>query len=253
MNPSYVATNIDELLEAAPPFIQELLDSGEVDQTAAIIGKIYQIPISSYIALSNIIVLILIGALKPEDVVTALTDLIQVTPDVAYKIAEDLEKGILEKARITVLGKKNGEVVELTFQGERSPDELRKEILDTTKRESALVKEQSSGPVGEETPAPQKKQVVLTPGSRSQLLEQLQILGSIPNDEEVEARLSHIQEQIASIEKNENTLDANVPLQNFVLGEKGSDTADIKQQTATYSAAPTKYNVDPYREIAEER
>ncbi len=250
MNPSYIAPNVEELMDAAPADIQTLLDSGEVAKTAAIIGKVYQIQIGLYVALSNIIVLTLIGALKPNDVTTALVDLVKVTPDVAYKIAEDLEKSILQKARISILGDQSKEVQELVFQGERSPDELRKEILDTTKRESGLVKDQST----ETTPTPvaQKKQVVLTPGSRSQLLEQLQILGSIPNDEEVEARLSHIQEQIASIDtKEDNTLDANVPLQNFLLGEKGSGTADAKIQPATYSAAPTKYNVDPYREIAE--
>jgi hypothetical protein len=248
MNPSYIAPNVEELMDAAPADIQNLLDSGEVAKTAAIIGKVYQIQIGLYVALSNVIVLTLIGALKPENVTTALVDLVKVTPDTAYKIAGDLEKSILQKARISVLGQGSKEVQELVFQGERSPDELRKEILDTTKRESGLVKDQSTEPI----PAVPKKQVVLTPGSRSQLLEQLQILGSIPNDEEVEARLSHIQEQIASIDtKEDNTLDANVPLQNFLLGEQGKGTADAKIQPATYSAAPTKYNVDPYREIAE--
>lgn len=249
MHPSYIATNIDELIDAAPPYIAEILDSGEVGKTTSVLGKIYQIPVGSYVALSNIISCILIGALKPEDVTTALQDLVKVTPDEAYKIAQDLEKSILQKARISILGDRTTEVAELAFQGERSPDELRKEILDTTKRESALTKEQSSGVVP--SGPPQKKHIILTPGSRSQLLEQLQVLGSIPNDEEVEARLSHIKEQIASIETKEDaSLETKVPLQEFMFGEKGVTTAEPTQQTATYSAAPTKYNVDPYREVA---
>ncbi len=245
MYPSYISKNIAELLRNAPPDIAQILKGDEVGKTTAILGKIYKIPVSSYVALSNIISFILIGALKPEDVLHALEDIVKVTPEDAYKLAQDLEKSILEKARIKILGKDDGDMVTLSFDDTRTPDELRKEILDTTKRESALTKEQSSS-----DRAPVKKQVVLTPGSRSQLLEQLQVLGSIPNDEEVETRLSHIQEQISSIDKGENrNLDTNVALQEFMFGDKGDTVASAEARAASYSKAPTRYNVDPYREV----
>ncbi|MFA5132269.1 MAG: hypothetical protein WC444_03005 [Candidatus Paceibacterota bacterium] len=250
MNPPYIAKNLDELFDAAPADVQHLIEGDEVNKATAILGKTYNLPVNAYVALSNVISFILIGALEPKDVLLALQDLVKVSPEDAYKIATDLEKSILEKARISILGKAEGGVKELVFQGERSPDELRKEILDTTKRESGMVKDQSE--VSKGVKPAQKKPFVLTPGSRSQLLEQLQILGSIPNDEEVEARLSHIQEQIASIEKKEDvSLDQTVALEDYMFGDQGVTTAKPKLQAATYSTAPTKYNVDPYREISE--
>lgn len=249
MNPSYIATNLGELLDNAPPEVHAIIQSDEINTTTAILGKIYKLPVGSYLALSNIISLILIGALKPEDVVRALQDILKLSQEDSYKLAEDLEKSILQKARISVLGNTDSDVKTLIFEGERTPDELRKEILDTTKRESGLVKDQS---VITSSPST-KKQVILTPGSRSQLLEQLQLLGKIPNDEEVETRLEHLKEQMIKLnKKEENTLDSNIALQEFMFGEKGKATAPAEAKSATYSKAPTKYNIDPYRETAEE-
>ena len=248
MYPSYISKNLTELLQNANSVSLDLMKNGEVDKTTAILGKVYKVPISSYLALSNIIKFILIGALKPEDVLLALQDILKMTPDDAYSLAKDLDKSILEKARIQILGKSGEDMVKLSFDDTRSPDELRKEILDTTKRESAITKEQVNSQTGAT-----KKQVILTPGSRSQLLEQLQVLETIPNDEEIATRLGHIQEQISSLdkEKNSRNLDSNVPLQNFVLGEKGEMPTPNEAITASYSKAPTRYNVDPYRETAE--
>lgn len=279
-NPSYIATNIDELFDEAPVHIQALISGTEVNNATAVLGKIYKLPVSSYLALSNLISFILIGALKPEDVPRAFVDVLKLSEDDAMKLASDLDKSILEKARIQVMGKAPTDMVELTFPGGRSPDELRKEILDTTKRESALAKEQSSvektdtsapvSPSMGQEPAPEtapavpglevdaettgkEKKMMVAPGSRSQLLEQLQILDSIPDDEEIADRLSKIQEQIASIEKKDDSeLDTNVPLHNFMFGEKGDDEVRPELKAATYSKAPTKYNVDPYREQVEE-
>lgn len=249
MNPSYIAKNLDELMENAPQEIQNLILGDEITNTTAILGKVYKIPISSYIALSNIISFILIGALKPEDVIRALVDVLKLPQDDAYKLAQDLEKSILEKARIKILGKNDVDMVTLSFDDTRSPDELRKEILDTTKRESGISKEQ----VAEQPTTQPKKPTVLTPGSRSQLLEQLQILGNIPNDEEVETRLGHIQEQISSMDKeSERNLDNNYALEGFMFGEKGNTLAPVDVKSASYSKAPTKYNVDPYREVPTE-
>lgn len=262
--PSYIASNIEDLFDQAPKDIQELIYGDAVNNATAMLGKIYKVPISSYVTLSNLVSFILIGALEPKDVTRAFVDVLKLSPEDATKLAEDLDKSILEKARIKIMGKAPTDMVELTFPEGRTPDELRKEILDTTKRESALVKEQSSPEKQAETvpaepmtpPATSSdngKRVNFAPGSRSQLMEQLQVLDSIPDDEEIAARLSKIQEQLASIEKkDENTLETKVPLQNFMFGEKGDDEVKAELKLATYSKAPTKYNVDPYREVAEE-
>lgn len=247
MNPSYIAKNLEELFDKAPVYIQELIEGDEINKTTAILGKVYKLPVNLYVALSNIISFILIGALKPEDVVVAIEDILKLTHEEALKLAEDLEKSILEKARIKILGKSGEAMITLSFPETKSPDELRKEILDTTKRESGLVKEQVT-----QTPQP-PKQTILTPGSRSQLIEQLQIIGKIPDDEEITARLEHIKEQISSLDKNsDNTLDANIPLKNLMFGEKGETVVEAEARPSSYSKAPTKYNVDPYREIVNE-
>jgi hypothetical protein len=114
-----------------------------------------------------------------------------------------------------------------------------------SKRESGINKDQS-------TPAP-KKTTVLKPGSRAQLIEQLQVLGTIPDDEEIGERLAHIQEQIGKIKKQEedNSLDSKIALKSFMFGEKGKDVAETVVAHATYSVAPTQYNIDPYKEVVE--
>jgi hypothetical protein len=254
--PSYIAYDIDDLLEQAPPDIQELISGTEVNNATAILGKLYKIPVSSYVALSNIISFILIGALKPEDAVRAIVDILELPEEEAYKLAADLDKTILEKARISILGKSPKDMVTLTFQEGRSPNELRKEILDTTKHEAVPI---STPPVPIETIStplppppiaePAKKTAIA--GSRSQLLEQLQILDAIPDDEEITQRLKKIQEQITGMTvPDERALEPKVALQEFMPkeGEEGAVAAESK--SASYSKAPTQYNVDPYREPA---
>ena len=243
--PEYIANNPEELFDNAPEHIQDLILSDEFDSTIITIATNYKIPVGKQEALSDIVSYILIGALQPDDVVQALQDLVDVTSEEAVHIATDLEHSILEKARISLF-KKDGEIKTLEYQGKKTKEELRKELLDTTKRESGLVKNQAGDPT-------KKTTTVITPGSRSQLLEQLQLLSSIPNDEEITERLKHIQEQIGAIKKQEddNKLDSKIALKSFMFGEKGKEVADPTITHATYSVAPTRYNVDPYREIAE--
>lgn len=249
MNPSYIATNQEELFDKSSPEIQQLILGGEVSTAATILGKNYKLPIGSYLTLSNIISFALIGALEPDNVVVALEDMLTIPADDAYALAEDLEKSIFQKARITTLKKPPEGMVTLTFEKTASVEELRKEILDTTKRESGFAKDQSTPDSGRNIP---KETKVITTGSRSQLLEQLQILDSIPDDEEINSRLDHIKEQISSLDKKEkNSLDSNIALQEFMFGEEGSAPVEAEQQAAPYSKAPTKYNVDPYRELTE--
>ncbi len=254
---SYIATNQDELFDQSPEDIQELIHGDEVNNVTAILGKLYKIPVSSYIALENIISFILIGALQPKDVVRAIVDILALSEEEAYKLAADLDKTILEKARISILGKSPKDMVTLTFQEGRSPDELRKEILDTTKREPvpASTQNQQAQPTAPApvtpAPAPAKKTTAVV-GSRSQLLEQLQILDTIPDDEEVSERLKKIQEQISGIEtKDDRALDSNIALQEFMPHAGDDKAVEAEAQTASYSKAPTKYNIDPYRETSE--
>ena len=242
--PTYIANNVDELFEQASIEIQDLIGSGEVEAAVATLSTKYTVPKEYQTALSNIISFILIKAIASDDVVQALQDLVNVTPDVAIAIATDLEHGILEKAHISLLKKETGAITTLEFQGERSKEDLRTSLLDTTKRESALTK----SPLPDAT---KKAPIVLTSGSRSQLLEQLSVLGTIPNDEEITTRLSHIQAQISALKKQEedNSLDSKIALKSFMFGEKGKATADSTVNKTTYSVPPTRYTLDPYREV----
>jgi hypothetical protein len=246
--PPYIAPNIEELLDNAQESVTDILAEDGVGGAVITLASNYKIPVGKQAALADVITYILIGALQPDNVVEALTDMVEVTGETAVKIATDLEHSILEKARISLLNPGvQPEIKTLEFQGQKTKEELRKELLDTTKRESGINKNQSS-------PADPKKTTVIAPGSRSQLLEQLQVLSSIPNDEEITERLKHIQEQIGTIKKQEedHSLTSKIALKSFMFGEKGKDTADSTIIRQTYSVAPEKYNVDPYREMAEE-
>ncbi len=242
--PSYISTNIDELVDQAPDNILDILAGDDIPQTTVILSSNYGIPVGKQELLSDIITYILIGALQPEDVVKAIVEMLELSEEEAIHLAEDLEQSILEKARVSVV-KKEGDIKKLEFQGERTKEELRAEIMDTTKRESGINKSQAAKDA--------KKTTVITPGSRSQLMEQLQVIGSIPDDEEISERLKHIQEQIASIKKVEedNSLESNIALKSFMFGDKGKETVSPTNRPATYSVAPKEYNVDPYREIAD--
>lgn len=243
---AYISENRKELFEASPVEIKNLIQGGQVKKATMSLGEKYGLTVNEFAGLSNIISYVLIGALEPKNVVQAIKDILMLEEKQAILLATDLEKSIFEEGRSITLGKTGDEIAKLEFKGEKTPDELRKEIMDTTKRESALMKPQTSG-------IP-KKVTAAAPGSRSQLIEQLQILSSIPNDEEVEERLHKIQEQINSIKKKEdtNTLESNIALKSFMFGEKGKETAPAILKTATYSVAPTRYNLDPYREVAED-
>lgn len=240
----YSSINIQELAASATEEVVSVLSSGEIGEVVIKLSSQYGIPVGNQVALSNVIVFVLLGAVLPEDVVQALVDLVEVDEGTATKIAQDLNSSLFQKVRNLVLNQ-GEEVKNLEYSGEKTKEELRKEIMDTTKRESGLNKPQSS---------PQtKKTTVLAPGSRSQLLEQLQVIGSIPDDEEISERLKHIQEQISSIKKQEddNTLKSNIALKSFMFGEKGKEAVTPTLRPATYSVAPKEYNVDPYREMPE--
>ena len=248
--PSYIATNIGELYKSTPPHIIELINDNETRISVITLSNAYNIPENNRTALSNIILFILIEALQPANVIQALQELVEVSSEDAMKIATDLENGILKKANIPLFKKAEEEIKTLDFTGVASASELRQQILEKTKRDSGLLKSQTI-PVGQSKNTPDKKLVILKPGSRTQLLEQLQILGTIPNDDEISVRLAHIQEQISLMKKEEEdtSLESKIALKSFMFGEKGKAVADAAVSKATYSVPPTKYNVDPYREI----
>lgn len=246
-NLSYIATNLDELMMRARPEIQEIVAGKDIDEAVAILGKLHKIPIGSYLALDNIILFILLGALKPEDAVRGIQDILKLPEEDSYKLAQDLEKTILEKARMKIFNRGSEDTVTLTFQEGRTPHELRKEILDTTKREPTVAIQPGKQV---QSPALPAKNMAPT-GTRSQLMEQLQILGSIPDDEEIANRLKKIQEQVADMQAKKEESTRRAEKEKEESQNSSIQIASPQVQSATYSRAPTQYNVDPYREVSE--
>lgn len=246
MDKNYISKNVTELINNSPEEIKAFLLGEELSSQITFLGNKYKLPISSYTTLYNIVFLTIIGAIIPSNVLTAITDLLKMDEDSSAYLAKDLESGIFEYARSIILKKNSPDMVTLEFGGQKSKEDLRKEILDTTKRESAITKEQSS-------PLIKRKPTVLNPGTRPQLIEHMQILDNIPTNEEIEERLKLIKEQIESINKKEKerTLETSIPPQKFEFGEVGKTVVKPETKSASYSKAPTVYNVDPYREVTE--
>ncbi len=250
--------HLEELFRLANPQVQTYLASNDLDGAVAILGKLHKLPVGSYLPLKNTITLILLGAIIPAQAVESIEKNCRISVDEAYAIAQDLEETIFQKVRLSILGDTTTQVKQIKLSDTISEDDLRKEILDTTHREpvpkTAAIETNPEEPLTEEqkvTPATTTPKTVLTPGTRSQLLEQLQVLETIPNDEEIEARLNHIKEQITSIESSARESTPTAVAVSLGLQEHAGETVAPKAKTASYSKAPTEYNIDPYREVAE--
>ena len=239
-------SQIKDAFAQAPQAIQKMILGKEVDDATMSIGFVYKIPINLHTHLKDIIILILLGIILPGEVVDTLKKELHVDETTAYKMAVDLDKSILQSTRIKLMGDdyiKDG-VKKIKVGDTTSKEELRSQIMDQTKKESAINKSPTEGQT------PLKKKPVS--GSRNQLIEQLQILQSITNSEEVEARLNHIKEQVASIDKKEEIKRTLTKKAEESINQLGDNLVIPHGKVATYSRAPTHYNVDPYREMAED-
>lgn len=254
-------THLQTLFDQAPEEIQDYFLSGELEKEVILLGKIHKLPISAYVTLKNTITLTLLGVITPETIIPALEKNCNLNDVEATELVKDIDQAIFQKVRFSVLGNTAPGVKQITLSdgGNATAVELRKELLDTTKGPMPKIKEgvvEASGTTGEIKRSSSALQQAsnLQPGSRAQLLEQLHVLQTIPNDEEVEARLNHIKEQVATLESAKETraLETTVPADDFTFGDKGDTVVEAQPQAATYSKAPTQYNIDPYRELVED-
>ena len=104
------------------------------------------------------------------------------------------------------------------------------------------TKEELQAKLAEET-AKKKDNSPVLPGSRSELLEKLNVLQSIPNTEQVSERVASIRAQIAHSEEAR------------LAEEKQADIdyarISLKSENADKNIYPTSYSIDPYRETAD--
>jgi hypothetical protein len=250
--------HLEELFRLANPQVQTYLASNDLDGAVAILGKLHKLPVGSYLPLKNTIMLILLGAIVPAKAVESIENNCRISTDDAYAIAQDLEETIFQKVRLSILGDTTTQVKQITLSDTVSEDDLRKEILDTTHREPTApvaptekTEKEATSEDQKTAPATTTPKTVLAAGTRSQLLEQLQVLETIPNDEEIEARLNHIKEQINTIESTSKETTPTAVAVSLGLQEHAGETVAAQAKTASYSKAPTEYNIDPYREVAE--
>jgi hypothetical protein len=237
-----IQSKIQELFQNAPQEVQNLILGDEVNKASAVLGKLYSLPISKYLPLKNTITFLLLGIVEPQDAVKTLEKNLEIDEQTATKLAQDMDKTILQKARVALMGEQVGEVKVLKVgeDKEETKEELRKVILDTTKRESAIEK----SPV---SPGEKRPKKILVKGSHSELVEQLNLLGSIPDDEEIKTRLENIRSQIKVVAEEEPQKPIPKELENALSGG-GQKIVTPRAHVATYSVAPTSYNIDPYRE-----
>jgi type III secretion system FlhB-like substrate exporter len=118
MKSSYLNINIKELVSRAPKHILEIIRSGEIGSTTIKLASEYDIPVGQQTALSNVITYVLLGAVLPEDTVSALVDLVQTDEATAVKIATDLNTSIFQKARNLLLDQEE-EVKTLEYAGKK--------------------------------------------------------------------------------------------------------------------------------------
>ncbi len=237
---SNIGEQLHEYLLQSPPEVQEILLGDDLDTTATVLGKLYKLPIDKFVVLKNVITFVLLGIIKPEEVVGEIQKNLLLEKDTAVSLAKDLDASILQKTRIKLFGEDRDEVKVLQIKDSTpSKEALREEIMINTRLESAINKTPR-----EVFTMPTKEKSFFVAGSHDQLLDQLEVLETIPKDEEVEARLSKIRAQVEDIQKTTTAEE---------VKEDAIQEADaIAFASSPHSPIfPKEYGVDPYREMAE--
>jgi hypothetical protein len=236
---------LNTILQNASPEVQKVILEGHIDQETITLGEKYALRVDETVALKNIILLTLLGVIPTNEVEESLSKDVHLQKETMLALLHDIDSGIFEKARISLFGQEHEEGQEMrtiTLGDDAEKDALREQIMAKTERESAI----KTSPIENLAKPPQEsedKKPNEIPGSRNELLEQLNVLNTIPTTEEVEERLSKIRAEIAHIEEEKVTTTAT------------EDTSSPEQPMATMAPEkekinfPTHYNIDPYREI----
>lgn len=234
----YTVEQLHEYFLQSPPEVQEILLSDDLDTTSTVLGKLYKLPVDKFLVLKNIITLILLGLIKPENVTEEIQKQISIDEKTTNSLVKDLNDSILQEARMKIFHEEGVEVKKLEIKNSTpsTTDALREEIMSKTKVESAINK----APAEVFTmPTKEKKPVPLIVGSHDQLLDQLNVLETIPKDDEVEDRLSKIRQQVESLQQK--TL-----AEEEVVSKK--EEAPVVVPVPHKPIFPEHYNIDPYRE-----
>jgi hypothetical protein len=271
-----ILSQLNTLLENSSDAVRSVILDGHIDESVLALSTTYHLNVDESVTLKNTVLLTLLGLIPTSEFKQDLAKDIHLDDETLSKLVKDVDTGIFEKARIKLFGEEyeeGHEVKKLTLGNEESKDALREQILANTDRDSAIktspIKiDQSVIPKKEEesvpdlvpldklvkqgpTPPPpppeeEKKQTdedsPVLPASRSELLERLNVLQSIPNSEEVEERVAKIKAQIEHIEEQKQAEEKEADIQYSLTSMK---------EKANRKLFPKTYSVDPYREIPE--
>lgn len=243
MNEENIGEQLHEYFLQALPEVQEILLSDDLDTTTTVLGKLYRLPIDKFVVLKNIITFVLLGIIKPEEVVAEIQKNFSLEKDTAVSLAKDLDASILQKTRIKLFGIDENEVKTLQIKtpSPTTTELLREEIMSNTRSDSTINKTPSEVFT---MPTKEKNLISSVISSHDQLIDQLEILESVPKDEEVAERLSKIRAQVENIQKN------------TIVTEEKEEKIEEAEAVALASAPhkpifPKEYGVDPYREMAD--
>ncbi len=211
--------------EKAPPVLQDYLESDEFDQTVIELAGSFGLPISSYVPIKNACTLVILGAIEARELVDSLQEILGLKTEVTRNLARSIDGAVFNTVRTLLQtmpprsGSKEMGVGTATLSGQT----LRASILEP--RESV------------------EKTIQNTPlaGSRAMLMDQLSLIGQIPKDEDILARLSKIKEQLRKGEQAKEKLDDDI--------RERERQERLKREKVVKVTVPRRvYDVDPYRE-----
>jgi len=223
-------TTIDEAYEKLPPVLEEYIDSDEFDQSVIELAGSFGLPISSYGPIKNACILIILGLTDARELVASLGEAIGIKEEVAKDLARKIDSTVFSTVRALLGGTR-----------EEMADEVKKLGVSTSSPSaslrSVLEPEKKAVPVAGTIPLA---------GSRAMLMDQLSLIGQIPKDEDVLARLSKIKEQLRKGEEGREKIDEDIRERERLERLKRAETQKV--------TVPRRvYDVDPYREqVADE-
>lgn len=242
------------LLEAAPEETRAFILGGDFDASILGITNKHALTVDEAVKVKNIALLTLLGAIPTDEVASALIQDVPLSGIAFEKLLRDIDSSVFEKVRISLFGEKHEEgrvVKKITLGNEEGREALREQIM--MNAESALKVSPIKGYVPPQNKTlevkqagqePAKKESSITPsGSRSELLERLNILDTIPTNEEIQERLTNIRSKIIQVEQVKKQREEQASTTPAIVNDKKDEKPKL--------VFPTRYSVDPYREPTE--
>ena len=211
--------------EKAPPVLQDYLESDEFDQTVIELAGSFGLPISSYVPIKNACTLVILGVVEARELVDSFQKILGLRTEIARNLVRSIDGMVFTTVRVllqavpTLSTSKEMAVGITTIPGQT----LRASILEPR---GGVEKPIQNAPLA---------------GSRAMLMDQLSLIGQIPKDEDILARLSKIKEQLRKGERAKEQLDDDI--------RERERQERLKREEVVKVTVPRRvYDVDPYRE-----